>query len=209
MTAAAFHQDTKDLLVLKEDIGMRWVDIAILLYIAVGAVSGIRRGLITVLFSLAGYVMGIIVAAQYQAGLTQTLMASLPVTTWARRLLPGPAASVPGYTLQADDLIHTLVALLVFLVIVGAIEFLGRLLGEFLTRIVKTLKVTGFLNKVGGAAAGLAEHGVLVGLVITLLFALPIFQHSPITNDMRHDALVMALRGWFGHLAKLPGGTFL
>lgn len=188
---------------------MRWVDIVILLYIAIGAVSGLRRGLITVLFSLAGYITGIIIAAQYQAGLTQSLMAALPITKWARRILPGPAASVPGYTLQADDLIHTLIALLVFLIIVGAVEFLGRLVGEFLTRLVKTLRVTGFLNKAGGAAAGLAEHGVLIGLVITLLFALPVFHHSAVTQHLRHDQLVMVLVGWFGHLAKLPGGTFL
>lgn len=190
-------------------MGLRWIDIAIVLYIAIGAFSGLRRGLVTVLFSLSGYIVGIIVATQYQAFLTQSLMTSLPIARWTRHLLPGPASSIPGYTIQADNLIHTLVALLVFLAIVGAVEFVGRLVGEFLTRVVKTLRITGFLNKVGGAVAGLAEHGILIGLLVTVIFALPLLNHSPLTTALRHDRLVMALAGLFGHIAKLPGGTFL
>lgn len=191
------------------NLGVHWIDLAILLYIAIGAVSGLRRGLVTVLFSLAGYIVGIIIATQYQAALTQSLMTTLPIDRWTRHLLPGPASTVPGYTIQADNLIHMLIALLVFLVIVGAVEFIGRLIGEFLTRVVKTLRITGFLNKLGGAVAGLAEHGILIGLLVTLIFALPLLNHSPLTMALRHDRLVMTLAGLFGHIAKLPGGTFL
>ncbi len=188
---------------------LQWVDLAILLYIAIGAFSGIRRGLVTVLFSLAGYIIGIVIAAQYQSALTLALMSALPITKWMRHILPSPATSVPGYTLQADDMIHTLVALLIFIVIVGLVEFIGRMIGESLTRIVRTFRITGFFNTVGGAVAGLAENGLLIGLVITLVFALPVLDHSIIHTELHHDELAMALAGWFGHIAKLPGGTFL
>ncbi|MCL4493242.1 MAG: CvpA family protein [Firmicutes bacterium] len=188
---------------------MRWIDIAILLYIAIGAVSGLRRGLVTVLFTLFGYIVGILLAIRYQAYLTQSLMSVLPISRWTRRLLPRPASSVPGYTIQADNLVHVLLALLVFLLIVGAVEFLGRLAGQFLTRVIKTLRITGLLNNIGGAVAGLAEHGILVGLLVTLVMALPLLSHSSLSMALRHDKLVMALAGIFGHIAKLPGGTFL
>ncbi len=188
---------------------MRWIDIAIVLYIAFGAVSGLKRGLVTVLFTLFGYIIGILLAIRFQGYLTQALMSALPISRWTRQLLPGPASTVPGYTIQANNLVHMLLALLVFLAIVGAVEFLGRLLGEFLTRVIKTLRITGLLNNIGGAIAGLAEHGILVGLLVTLIMALPLLNHSTLSTALRHDRLVMALAGIFGHIAKLPGGTFL
>ena len=188
---------------------LRWIDIAIVLYIAFGAVSGLKRGLVTVLFTLFGYIIGILLAIRFQGYLTQALMSALPISRWTRQLLPGPASTVPGYTIQANNLVHMLLALLVFLAIVGAVEFLGRLLGEFLTRVIKTLRITGLLNNIGGAIAGLAEHGILVGLLVTLIMALPLLNHSTLSTALRHDRLVMALAGIFGHIAKLPGGTFL
>ena len=194
---------------MKGEHRLRWIDIAIVVYIAIGAVSGLRRGLVTVLFTLFGYILGILLAIRYQGYLTQALMSALPISRWTRHFLPGPASSIPGYTIQADNLVHMLLALLVFLAIVGAVEFFGRLIGEFLTRVVKTLRITGLLNNIGGAIAGLAEHGILVGLLVTLILALPLLNHSSLSATLRHDRFVMALAGIFGHIAKLPGGAFL
>lgn len=188
---------------------MDWVDIVILAYIFIGAISGLRRGLVMVLFSLAGYVVGVFLAIRYQTPLTAVLLAQLPVSNWIHHLLPVPAATVPGASLEAHRMIHSLVALLVFLVVIGAAELAGRLVGSTVTRMVKVFRVTGALNSIGGSLAGVAEHGVMVGLVLTMVLAYPALSHSPITTLIHRAPLASLLAGWMGHLAKIPGGTFL
>ena len=188
---------------------MDWIDLAVIAYIIIGAFSGLRRGLVLVLFSLAGYVVGVALAARYQKYTTHLLMASLPIAQWTAHLLPAPAAHIPGAHLEALHLAQVIVGLLVFLLIIGATEFVGRLIGEVITRLIGTFKVTGALNKVGGGLAGLAEHGVVVGIVLTVVLALPMIAHSPIARDLHRAPLAMTFVGWFGHISRLGGGSFL
>lgn len=188
---------------------MNWVDIIIVAYIFLGALSGLRRGLVLVLFSLAGYVAGVLIAERYQGMLTTLVLAKVPVSSWLARWLPVPALDVPGAQHQAANLAHTLTALVVFLLVVGLTEYAGRLVGQMVTRMVRSFRVTGFVNSLGGGVAGLAEHGVVVGLVLTLVSALPMLAHSPLFYTLHRDPLAMTLMGWFGHIVKLPGGTFL
>ncbi len=188
---------------------MDWIDLAVIAYIVIGAFSGLRRGLILVLFSLAGYVVGVALAAHYQKAATAMLMTSLPVGKWTAHLLPAPATHIPGAHLEALNLAHVIVGLLVFLLIIGATEFVGRLIGEVITRLIGSFKVTGMLNKVGGGLAGLAEHGVVVGIVLTIVLALPMIAHSPISRELHRAPLAMLFVGWFGHISRMGGGFFL
>lgn len=188
---------------------MDWIDLAVIAYIIIGAFNGLRRGLVLVLFSLAGYVVGVALAARYQKYTTHLLMASLPIAKWTAHVLPAPAAHIPGAHLEALHLAQVIVGLLVFLLIIGATEFVGRLIGEVITRLIGTFKVTGMLNKVGGGLAGLAEHGVVVGIVLTVVLALPMIAHSPIARDLHRAPLAMTFVGWFGHISRLGGGSFL
>lgn len=188
---------------------MDWIDLAVIAYIVIGAFSGLRRGLVLVLFSLAGYVVGVAIAAHYQKYATSLLMSSLPVGRWVGHLLPAPAAHVPGAHLEAVHLAQVIIGLLVFLLIIGATEFVGRLIGEVITRAIGSFKVTGLLNKVGGGLAGLAEHGVVVGIVLTVVLTLPMIAHSPISRELHRAPLAMMFVGWFGHISRMGGGFLL
>ncbi len=185
---------------------MDWIDVVVVAYVVIGALTGLRRGLVLVLFSLAGYIVGIALAAQFEGALTKTLLSVLPVKNWVAHFLPAPAANIPGATVQAYNLAHVILGLLVFLIIIGAAEFVGRLVGELATRILGTFKITGVLNKVGGGLAGLAEHGLVVGIIVTLILALPMIAHSPMAKDLHHAPLAMLLVGWFDHISRLGGG---
>lgn len=188
---------------------MDWVDLVIVLYLALGVVSGLRRGFMLVLFSLAGYVVGVMVAAHFKAQVTATLLRQLPVTAWVHQLLPAPALASPSSTTAAVHLFQSLVGILVFLLIVGIVEFFGRLVGDMLTRLVTTFRVTGTLNRIGGGLAGLAEHGVVAALILTVIFAVPVLAHTPISRQVTQAPLAGALMTWFTHLAKIPGIRYL
>ncbi len=185
---------------------MDWIDVVVVGYVVIGALTGLRRGLVLVLFSLAGYVAGIAIAARFGGTLTQTLLSALPVKKWVAHFLPAPAANVPGATVQAYNLAHIFLALLVFLLVIGAAEFVGRLAGEFATHILRAFKITGALNKLGGGLAGLAEHSLVAGLVLTIILAFPMIAHSPMGKDLHHAPIAMLLVGWFNHLSRLGGG---
>lgn len=185
---------------------MDWIDVVVVAYVVIGALTGLRRGLVLVLFSLAGYVAGVAIAARFGGSLTKTLLSVLPVKKWVAHFLPAPAASVPGATVQAYNLAHIILSLLVFLLVIGAAEFVGRLCGEFVTHILRTFKITGALNKLGGGLAGLAEHSLVAGIVLTVILAFPMIAHSPMGKDLHHAPIAMLLVGWFNHLSRLGGG---
>ncbi len=188
---------------------MDWIDLVVIAYIVIGAFSGLRRGLILVLFSLAGYVVGVALAAHYQKYATTILMSSLPIGKWVAHMLPAPATHVPGAHQDALHLAHVIIGILVFLLIIGLAEFVGRIIGEVITRVIGTFKVTGMLNKVGGGLAGLFEHGLVVGIVATIVLALPMISHSAFSHALHKAPLAMMFVGWFGHISRLGGGFML
>ncbi|MDA8195053.1 MAG: CvpA family protein [Thermaerobacter sp.] len=186
-----------------------WVDVIVGVYLFLGVVSGHRRGLVLVVFSLAGYIVGIMAALRYQVPMTSLLLTQLPINTWIHHLLPAPALASPGATKAAFRLGRVLLGLVVFLLIVGTVEFFGRVLGQWVTHAVLSAPLTGMLNRVGGGVAGLAEHGVIAGLILTVVLGLPMLPHTGLYLQIVHAPLAAALIGWFGHLGRLPGGAYL
>lgn len=179
-----------------------WLAIAVLIYMLLGAFSGWRRGLILVGLSLGGYVVGVLLASQYQAQVTTMLMASLPINRWVRQIVPAPALSVPAAVAQSTQLAHMLLGVLVFLLIVGGTEMIARLVGESLTRVVGSIRVLSGLNSLGGLAGGFAENALVTGLVLGLLLSLPPLAHTPIDAFVRQTPLAYDLAQWVGHLAN-------
>lgn len=188
---------------------MDWVDIVIGGYLVLGIFSGLRRGLMIVLFSLAGYILGVVLASHYDAPLSTMLMGQLPLNAWVHHFIPAPALASPGSTKAAFHLIRVLIGLIVFLLVIGVVELIGRWIGQVLTRIITVFRITGVLNRLGGGVVGLAEHGVVVGVVLTVVMALPMLSHSVLSREITHAPLASTLILLFGHVAKLPGGTFL
>ena len=188
---------------------MGWMDLILLAYLALGALYGVRRGLVWVGFSLLGYIAGVIVAEHISKSLTRIVTASIPLQHWVERYVPAPAAQIPGAKLQAWNMAHAILGLLVFLLIVGAVEFVGRTVGAVASRGVRVFRVTAVLNRVGGIAAGILEHGVVAGLILTVLLAVPAIGQSGLSRSIHHAPLASALINVFHRVVKIPGGQYL
>ncbi len=188
---------------------MDWVDLVLLGYLVLGALYGLRRGLVWVGFSLAGYIAGVIVATHMDKRVTNLVVAAAPIRHWVGRYLPAPAAAIPGARMQAWHLAHAILGLVIFLLIIGALEFVGRTIGAVVSHGVSSFRLTSLLNRLGGIVAGLAEHGVVAGLILTLVLAVPAINHSSVSHAIHRAPLANTLMGLFGHIAKLPGGQYL
>ncbi|MCL5967625.1 MAG: CvpA family protein [Firmicutes bacterium] len=180
---------------------LNWLTIAVLVFLALGALGGFRRGLLLVVFSLAGYVGGLIAAARYQHAVTSSLMAVLPVRRLVIRFVPTAQGSAFSYH-QGVNLFHTILGLLVFLIMVGLAEAVARAVGVAITRVVARRGLLGAANRVGGLAGGLAENAVIGGLIFGLLLSLPIFDGTPIHHVIVHNALALALAHFVNHFAN-------
>lgn len=179
---------------------MSWITIAILVYLFFGALSGYRRGLMVVALSLAGYLVGVLIALHYQAAATQEFLRVLPVQQWVAHVVPAPAQSLPGATQKAYHLAQQLAGLIVFLLIVGVAEVAGRCLGQFLTRFARALRITQAMNAVGGMAFGVLEHAALVALILTLMLAIPLVSHSALGRSLEHNVMTTQMVAWFSQL---------
>lgn len=188
---------------------MDWIDLVLGGYLVVGALYGLRRGLIWVGFSLLGYVAGVVVAEHVSRQVTSIITAAAPIHRWVERYLPTPASAIPGARLEAWHMAQALIGLLVFLLIIGALEFVGRTIGAVLTQGVRVFRLTSLLNRIGGVIVGVLEHGVVAGLVLTLLFSLPAVARSNFGHAIHHAPLAGTVMGIFRHLGKIPGARYL
>lgn len=181
-----------------------WLSIAVLAYVALGAISGWRRGVILVVFSLAGYFVGLALAARYQSSITTLVLRALPVDRWLAGAFASPAIQSPGTLPAAERLAHLLVAVLIFVLVIGLVEMIARAIGEGLTRTVKLLPLVGGVNRLAGLAGGLLENAAVAGLVLGLLLSLPPVAHTPLGPAIRHTPLAYDLATWMGRLANWP-----
>lgn len=188
---------------------MDWIDIGLVGYLVMGVFYGLRRGLVWVGFSLLGYIAGVLIADHVAKPVTNMVVAAAPVRGWLDRYIPSVAAHVPGARLDAWNLAEGLISLLIFLIIVGAAEFVGRTVGAVASRGVSVFRMTALINRVGGVIAGLVEHGVVAGLILTLALGIPALAHSPISAALRRAPLAGTLIDIFKHVVRLPGGKYL
>jgi len=188
---------------------MDWIDLGLIGYLILGAFYGLRRGLVWVGFSLVGYIVGVLVADRVAKPLTTLIVTAAPIHRWIGQYLPQAAARVPGARLDAWHLANSLVSLLVFLLVVGAAEFVGRTIGTVASQGVNVFRVTSFLNRILGVAVGLLEHGVVAGLVLSLALAIPAIGHSSVSQALHKAPLAGSLIGLFSRIAKVPGGRYL
>lgn len=180
---------------------LNWLTILLLLFLALGAFGGFRRGLLLVAFSLAGYVGGLIAAARYQHTATRLLMASLPVHRWVIHFVPTAASSKFSYH-QGVNLFHTVLGLLVFLIMVGVAEAIARAIGEAVTLAVARRGLLGALNRIGGLAGGLAESALIGGLIFGLVLSLPVLDGTPLHHAIQHTPLAVSLAHFVNHFAN-------
>jgi len=188
---------------------MHWVDIVLFGYLILGAFYGLRRGLVWVGFSLVGYIAGVIVASRMSPSLTRFVTAAVPIRRWVERYLPAAAGSIQGARQQAWHTAEDLVTILVFILIVGALELVGRTVGSTISRSVSALRVTSFLNRLGGIGAGVLEHGMVAGLVLTLILAIPAVGQSSLSQSIHHAVVAQLLVEAFHRLGRIPVTQYL
>lgn len=186
-----------------------WLTVVLVIYLGLGALSGWRRGFILVVFSLAGYLVGLNLASRFQSRATAILAHALPISAWVKQIVPTAASSVPGAYTQGNHLALVLLGLLVFLIIVGAAEMVARLFGESLTGILGKVSLLRGLNTFGGLLGGMAEHAVIIGLVLGILLSVPFVAHTPLALLIRGTPIAIDLVHWVGGLAHWPAAKWL
>ena len=119
---------------------MNWLDIAILVVIVGSAFMGLRTGIIKAAFSLAGLIVGVILAGRYYETLSQQLS-----------FIPHDGAA-------------KIVAFAIILVVVMVI---ARVLASVL-KWVASLTMLGWVNRVGGAVFGLVLGAIFCSALLAI-----------------------------------------
>jgi uncharacterized membrane protein required for colicin V production len=174
---------------------MNWLEVALLIFLGLGALAGLRRGLVGVVFDIAGYVAGLLLARRWQGRVTRTVARALPIRQWTHAVLVAPVNRIPTAQSTVDHLAGTILGAVVFLAIVLAAEAVARFLGSAVTALVKHLILVRSLNTVGGLVGGLVRNAVIAGLVLGLVLALPL-AHAPLGHAMRGAPLAGDLVRW-------------
>jgi membrane protein required for colicin V production len=119
---------------------MNWLDIVILVVVAIVTFIGAKAGIIRSVLSLVGLVGGVILAGRYYALLAERL------------------------TFIQQENIAQVVA---FAIILIGIMIIATLLGVLLTQLISVVRL-GWVNHLGGAIFGLALGAMLCAVLLTL-----------------------------------------
>lgn len=122
----------------------KWIDLVVLIFIALGLLKGFKKGLIRELFGLVGAILAIIIAYHSYQGFSEILLQKYPLNTWQAQTIS-------------------------FVVIIVGISLFGVLLGYIWS---KAISFTPFaiLDHIGGAAFGVAKVGIVV-LALIIFFS--------------------------------------
>ena len=121
---------------------MNWLDIVIIVVIAISAFIGLRIGIIKAVLSLAGLIVGVILAGHYYVPLSEQLSGIIP---------------------QAN--VAEIVAFAIILVGIMVIASVAALL----LKGVASLTMLGWVNRAGGAIFGLVLGGIFCGALLAIL----------------------------------------
>lgn len=129
--------------------GYNWLDLIILIIMAAAIIQGVRAGLIRSIFSVAGLAAGFLAAVSYYA----------------------PAGSMILRHINLPQIIADVLSFIViFAVTTAAVHLVGSLVAV-LTRI----RLFKFADRVGGIAAGLLIGFTIIGIVLIVITAFPLF----------------------------------
>ncbi len=188
---------------------MNWVSWAIIAYLGLGALSGFRRGLILTAFSAVGYLGGLLLASRYQHAAVKAVLTNLPIARWINRYIPLAASNVGGVHQVVNRWTDGVLTVLIFLIIIGLAESVGRTIGKAFTLGVRRFTVTGYLNGIGGLAAGVVEHGLVVSVILGLLVTFPVLAHTPLVASLHSQPLAGVMVHWFHRITHTTIGKWL
>jgi membrane protein required for colicin V production len=119
---------------------MNWLDILILVLIAVPAVAGLKFGIIKILFTVAGIIIGVVLAGQF-------------------------SGSLAGKLTFIDDPGWAQIAAFAFIMI--AVLILAGVAAGFLSSVLSAI-LLGWVNRLGGAVLGIVMGGIFCGAILTM-----------------------------------------
>lgn len=119
---------------------MNWLDFAIVVFIIISVIVGLMTGLIKSIISLAGLIVGIILAGRYYILLADRL------------------------TFISSPTVARVVA---FAIILVGVMVIAAIIARLLTKIASAL-LLGLLNRLGGALFGLVVGALLAGAVLAV-----------------------------------------
>lgn len=119
---------------------MNWLDVLILVLIGIATFSGLRTGLIKAVFTLAGVIIGIILAGRLYVPLSGQL------------------------TFISQDSIARIVA---FVIILGIVMVIAGVLASVL-KWIASLVMLGWVNRLGGAIAGFIFGAFVCGALLSI-----------------------------------------
>lgn len=169
---------------------MNWMDLCIIIILALGTISGMRRGFVASITSVACVIVSIIAAKTYYKTVTEFLLTNTTLKDAIvkfmveKKMLQGFNGFMPGSTMPTfyseyfiQD-IHTFVSIAIInLISIIGIYFVVRFILAFVEGYVKNVsEMPGLneINRVGGGAIGLVK----TVLILLLIFAAII----PISN---------------------------
>jgi membrane protein required for colicin V production len=120
---------------------MNWVDVVIIIYLALSIISGFAQGLIRSLLSIIGLIVGILLASHFYKQLGDIL------------------------TFISNRNVADIVA---FIVILLAVMVIAALIGLVLRSIIKAIML-GWIDKLGGAVLGLILGALSVSAILAII----------------------------------------
>jgi membrane protein required for colicin V production len=119
---------------------MNWLDIVIIVLLVVAVFSGLKTGFIKSAFSLAGLVLGVVLAGRFYTSLSGLLTA-----------------------LPNESIANIAAFIIIFLVVL----IIAAILGTLFTKLVSTL-LLGWLNRLLGAILGLCLAAFFIASLLTI-----------------------------------------
>ena len=119
---------------------MNWLDIAVLVAIAVSAYLGLRMGIIKAVLSLAGLIVGVILAGRYYVLFSE----------WLSFIPQASIAKIVAFAI----------------ILVGVMVVAGVLAS--LLKWIASVAMLGWVNRLGGAAFGLVLGAIFCGALLVI-----------------------------------------
>lgn len=121
---------------------MNWLDIVIIIFLAITTITGLSKGLIKTIIPLLGVIVAVVLAGRFYGSVGDWLSHGLHSTS---------QANIVGFAI-------------IFVAVVLASLIIASLLSKFLS-----LLLLGWIDKLGGAALGFVIGGFVVGALLTII----------------------------------------
>jgi len=138
---------------------MNWLDIVIIIFLAITTITGLSRGLVKTIIPLVGIILGVVLAGHFYGS----------VADWLSHWFHSPSqANIAGFAI-------------IFIVVVIVSLIIASLLSKFLS-----LLLLGWVDKLGGAVLGFVIGGLVCGAILTLITK---YNFAGIEGTIRNSSL--------------------